>query len=119
MSCDGKLVNAYIVNTNTKSAYSGFEIITCREISDYNGGTIIEEVRSAEEYLNADEEALDDPFYRIFAVFKPEASWTTSDELSIDNELLPKRAIADFYNLKEAVKFLEELTGSKVDIYSY
>lgn len=102
MSCDGKLVNAYIKNPNSESFYVGFEIITCREISDYEGGTIIEEVRNAEEYLNADEAALDDPFYRVFGIF----------------DLTRKRAIADFFDPKEAAKFLNELTGRKVNLYS-
>ena len=120
MSCDGKLINAYIANPNNESEYRGFEIVTCREISDYEGGTIIEEVKTAEEYLNADEEALDDPFYRILAVYRPETYGKTSDEKqSIDNDLSRRRAIGDFYQIEEAVIFLQELTGRKVDIYSY
>lgn len=120
MSCDGKLVNAYIGNPNNESEYRGFEIVTCREISDYNGGSIIEEVKTAEEYLNADQEALDDPFYRIFAVYRPESYRITSDEeQSIDNDLSRRRAIGDFYKIDQAVTFLQELTGKRVDIYSY
>ena len=30
-----------------------------------------------------------------------------------------RRAIADFYDIKDATSFIEELTGLKVDVYSY
>ena len=115
---DGKLVNAYVGNNNLKSKYSGFEIITCREISDYSGGTVIQEVKTAEQYLNADEEAIDEPFYRIFAIYKPEASWETSDTIC-SGDYAKRKAIGDFYDIKEAVVFLQELTGDHVNIYSH
>jgi len=102
---DGKLINSYHLNTNNKSNFKAFEIVTCREISDYSGGTIIEEVKTAEEYLNADEQGLDDPFYRIFAVYKEPSSKT-------------RKAIGDFYDIKEAMSFLYDLTGDRVNIYS-
>ena len=40
-----KLCNAFVPNTNVRSVISAFEIITCREISDHYGGTIIEHGR--------------------------------------------------------------------------
>ena len=49
---NGKLVNSYTLNTNNKSPIKAFEILTCREFSDYNGGTIIEVVKTAEDYLD-------------------------------------------------------------------
>lgn len=112
---DGKLVNAYVHNSSAKSAFSGFEIVTCREIPDYDGGTVIETVKTAEEYLNADEIALDEPFYRIFGIYKPK---TWMEKYGYDNYIEKKRVIGDFYNIKEAVKFLEELTGNSTNIYS-
>ena len=102
----GKLINSYTPNTNHRSPIEGFEIITCRELPDYNGGTILEQVKTAEEYLNADEEALDDPFYRVFAVYKQETNRT-------------KKVLADFYDIKQAVSFIEDLTGIQTHIYSY
>mgnify|MGYP000898918767 CR=1 FL=1 len=57
MSFDGKLINSYTLNPYKDSYFKGFEIITCREISDYEGGTIIEEVRTAEELLVIQQEA--------------------------------------------------------------
>jgi len=105
MSFDGKLVNAYALNPYKDSYFKAFEIITCREISDYEGGTIIEEVRTAEEFLNADELALDQPFYRVFGIYK--------------NKNRTRKAIGDFYNPKDASSFIQELTGVGVYIYSF
>ena len=105
-SKSNRLCNAYVDHTSEKSMIKRFEIITCRELSDYGGGTIIEEVKTAEEFLNTDEEAVDEPFYRVFAIFK-------------DGYCKTRKAIGDFNNIKEAAVFLEELTGNKVDIYSY
>lgn len=106
MSCDGKLINSYTPNNNHKSPIEGFQIVTCRELSDYEGGTIIESVTSAEEFLNTDEEALDDPFYRIFAVYKKDTNRS-------------KKAIADFYSVDQAREFLYDLTGENISIISY
>lgn len=102
----GKLINSYTPNTNHRSPIEGFEIITCRELPDYDGGTILEQVKTAEEYLNTDEEALDDPFYRVFAVYKQETNRT-------------KKVLADFYDIKQAMSFIEDLTGIETHIYSY
>ena len=73
---------------------------------DYDGGTIIEEVKTAEEFLNTDKESIDEPFYRVFAIFK-------------DGYFKKRKAIGDFNNIHDASVFLEELTGNSVDIYSY
>lgn len=106
MTCDGKLINSYTPNTNPNSPIEGFEIITCRELSDYEGGTILEEVKTAEEFLNADEEALGEPFYRVFAVYRKSTGRN-------------KKAIGDFYNIKNAMSFLQDITGTDIHIYSY
>lgn len=106
MTCEGKLINSYTPNTNSKSPIEGFEIITCRELSDYQGGTVLEEVKTAEEFLNADEISIDEPFYRVFAVYRKETGRN-------------KRAIGDFYNIQSATSLLQDLTGTDVHIYSY
>ena len=107
MGYDGKLVNSHTPNHhNTKSYFQAFEIVTCREISDYEGGTIIQEVKTAEEFLNADEMAIDQPFYRVFGVYKQEYYKT-------------RKALGDFYNVTDASVFIEEITGVPVHIYSY
>ena len=100
-----RLCNAYVTNTSEKSFVKAFEIITCREVTDYDGGTIIQEIKTAEEYLNTDEVAIDKPFYRVFALFK-------------DHYYKKRKAIGDFYNVVDAAIFLEELTGRKVYIHS-
>lgn len=102
----GKLINSYTPNTNHRSPIEGFEIITCRELLDYDGGTILEQVKTVEEYLNSDEEALDEPFYRVFAIYKKETHRT-------------KKVLADFYDIKQAMSFIEDLTGIETHIYSY
>ena len=102
---NGKLVNSYTLNTNDKSPIVGFEITTCREFNDYEGGTIIHEVKTAEDFLDTDEFGLDEPFYRIFAVYKKDYYKT-------------RMAIGDFYEIKEAMNFISDLTGEKVTIYS-
>ena len=107
MGYDGKLVNSYTPNThNDKSYFKAYEIVTCREISDYEGGTIIQEVKTAEEFLDADGVAIDEPFYRVFGVYK-EGHYKT------------RKVLGDFYNVTDASIFIQEITGVQVYIYSY
>jgi len=106
MERPNRLCNAFALNTNNKSVIKGFEIITCREMNDYHGGTIIEELKTAEDFLSTEEESLDEPFYRIFCVYK-------------EDYFKKRKSIADFYDIKEAMLFIEELTGNPVHIYSY
>jgi hypothetical protein len=103
---ENRLVNAYAINTNDRSRFRGFEIGTMREVSDYYGGTIIEEIKTAEEFLNSDEQAVDEPFYRVFGVYRIPAP-------------ISRKALGDFYDYKQAVQFLEDLTGLNVHVYSY
>jgi len=105
MERSNKLCNAYVPFGFYKSKITGFELITVREFDDYSGGTIIQEVRTAEDFLDTDEFGLDDPFYRIFAVYQPHYSKS-------------RRAIGDFYSISEAIIFLEELTGQLVKVHS-
>lgn len=106
MTRSNRLCNAFALNTNSNSVIRGSEIITCREMNDYHGGTIIEELKTAEDFLDTDEFGLDDPFYRVFAVYKKDYYRT-------------RRAIGDYYDIKEATSFIEELTGEPCYIYSY
>ena len=106
MTCNGKLINSYTPNTNQHSPIEGFEIITCRELPDYEGGTILEQVKTVEEFLNTDEESIDSPFYRIFAIYKKHINKS-------------KKHMGDFYDIKQAISFISDLTGTEVHIYSY
>jgi len=105
MTRSNNLCNAYVVNTNPASHYAGFTITTCLEMADPDGGTFIEPIENGDEYLDLLCEALDDPFYRVSAKYKSDLHKSF-------------RTLADFYNIKEAILFIEELTGSPVDIYS-
>ena len=105
MSTSNPFCNAYVVNTNPKSAYAGFRLQTCLELADPDGGTFIEPIEDGDEYIDLMYEALDDPFYRVFAIYG-------------EGHSQGHRVIADFYNVKEACAFLRELTGSSIDIYS-
>jgi hypothetical protein len=105
MSLGGKLVNSYTPNACIQSNFSGFEIVTCREIRSLDGGTIIEEVKTAEDFVNVDELALDSPFYRVFGVYK--------------NEIQGRKMLGDFYSPKYAEEFISDLTGMIVHTYSY
>jgi hypothetical protein len=72
-----------------------------RDITDYAGGTIPEEVNSLEEYFNADLMAKDDPYYAVYATFK------------MDVQRGPIK-IFETPDLKVAVYIIEQLTGNKV-----
>tara|TARA_B100002019_G_scaffold293521_1_gene321901 strand:+ start:11010 stop:11330 length:321 start_codon:yes stop_codon:yes gene_type:complete len=106
MNRANRLCNAFTLNTNANSVIKAFELTTCRELNDYNGGTIIEQIKTAEDFLATEEESLDEPFYRIFAVYKKDYCKS-------------RKAIADFYDIAEAMLFVEELTGNPVHIYSF
>lgn len=100
-----RLCKASVSFDSQKSLFSSFEIITIREYNDYNGGTYIDEVSTASEYLD-DTNAYDDPFYRVYGVYK---------------NSIPRRekVIADFFDIDEARNFLYELTGQDISIISY
>ena len=106
MSRSNRLCNAYIPNTNLNSSFAGFKITTVLELADPEGGTFIETVENGEEFLDLLPESLDDPFYRVVAIYK-EGYYRAS------------RIIGEFFAINEAVSLIQELTGSKVDIYSY
>lgn len=90
---------------NNKSLFSHFELITVREYNDSNGGTYLDEVNTAAEFLD-NSNAYDEPFYRIFGVYK---------------NSMPKsrKFIIDFFNVKDAISFLHDLTGEDIQLISY
>jgi len=100
-----RLCRAIVKFDCAKSLFSSFEIVTVREYNDYNGGTYLDEVNTAAEFLDS-LNAYDDPFYRVYGIYKNQ---------------IPKsmRFIADFYNIKEAASFLHDITGQDVQIVSY
>jgi hypothetical protein len=70
-----------------------------RDISDYNGGFIPEEVNSLEEYFNVDGMGIDDPYYIITGSFK------------FDFARTPIK-IMETSELKIAIDIVEQLTGN-------
>lgn len=99
------LCRASVVFDCHRSFFSGFDLVTMREYSNSEGGTYIDEISTAAEYLDTSN-AYDDPFYRIYGIYK---------------NSIPRRTkvIADFYDINEARNFLHELTGQEVHIISY
>jgi hypothetical protein len=101
------LCNGGIKNNNPKSPIEYFRLITVREFSDYEGGTIVDVITSAEQFLNTEEEAIDEPFYQIFGQRRIE-----------DNN--PKEIfLGEFYSLDKAKEFLYNITGEVPEIISY
>jgi hypothetical protein len=86
---------------NSRSHILHYHICTIRDLPDYEGSTIPEEVISIEEYFNLDEEGIDEPYYAVYATFKfdfkrgPIKIFTTNE-------------------LREAVFLVESLTGNRV-----
>lgn len=104
-SKENRLCNAYVIFLHEKSKFSGFEVVTMRELEKEDGGTAICELRTIDDFKNSHYLAFDDPFYRVYAIYK--------------NKSKTKKNIGDFFRINDAVEFLEELTGLSVYIYSY
>jgi hypothetical protein len=86
---------------NKRSNILHYHIYTLRDISDYNGGTIPEEVNSLEEYFNVDGLGLNESYYAVYATFK------------MDIARGPIK-IFETPDLKVAVYIVEQLSGNKV-----
>ena len=86
---------------NKRSNILHYHIYTIRDISDYNGGIIPEEVNSLEEYFNIDALGLNESYYAVYATFKMD---------------IPRGPIKIFEtpDLKVAIYIIEQLTGNKV-----
>lgn len=105
-----RLCNAFVYNPNHKSKFFGFEIMTLREIWLAEGGTDIEEVKTASQFLE-DYDQVDCVFYRVFGLYEKDKSAPSCPTQYY--------AMGDFYNIDDAKKFLEDLTGTKVWVNSY
>lgn len=102
VSYPNKLFRGWCSNEgNARSHILGYYIYTIRDIKDYDGGTIPEEIRTAEEYFNFDNLAAGEPYYAIYGSFKFD---------------IPRSAIKIFEteDLRAAIFIVEELTGNKV-----
>lgn len=102
---NNRLCRAVVPFNCTNSLFSSFELVTVREYNDYSGGTYIDEINTAAEYLDSSN-AIDEPFYRIYGVYKNPIPIKT-------------KFISDFFHISDAQNFLHDLTGERVDIISY
>lgn len=108
MNRGNRLCKAKVKNHNPKSKFKEFELVTVREYNDYNGGTYIEEVRTAAEFLEKDGNAYDEPFYHIYGVCQ-----------SYDSNYQKLKFIAEFYDIDKALNFLLDLTGEEPVLITY
>jgi len=99
-----RLCRAIVPFNCPKSLFNAFELVTVREYNDYNGGTYLDEINTAAEFLDSIN-AYDDPFYRIYGNYK-------------NSIPIKQKFIADFFDINEAVSFLHALTGEDVQIIS-
>lgn len=101
------LCNGLVKNNNPKSPIEYFELVTVREYDDYENGTILEQVKSAEQFLTDDWNAIDEPFYKIYG------------KRYIDDKLSKPIFLGDFFTIESAKEFLYNLTGEIPQIVSY
>jgi hypothetical protein len=86
---------------NPRSHILHYHIDTVRDITDYAGGTIPENVETLEEYFDFDLMAKSEPYYVVSATFKFN---------------IPRGPIKVFEtpDLKVAIFIVEQLSGNKV-----
>lgn len=91
---------------NPRSHILHYNIYTVRNITDYAGGTILEEVNSLEEYFNTDLMGIDEPYYAVYGSFK------------FDFVRSPIK-ILETPDLKVAIDIVEQMTGNKIKENDY
>lgn len=100
------LCNGRLKNNNPKSPIAYFLLVTVREYNDYNGGTYIDEVRTAAEFLENSPQAIDEPFYQIYGE-------------RYSDDIKSTIFLGEFYCINKAKDFLFYLTGEYPIIISY
>lgn len=96
-----RLFHGTALNTgNPRSHFQSFSIMTVKEIKDYEGGTIFELVKSAEDYFNQDD-MIDEPFYSVYGSFKADHARSGM-------------TISTLTTLEEAIRLVETLSGNPV-----
>ena len=99
---------AKVSNPNTLSAFISFQIITVRTYSDHEGGTYVDAVVDTAQFLEEEEdvEAIGPPFYSVYGLY------------GMDVQTQPMRWIGDFDTKHDAMIFVEDLTGLKMETLS-
>jgi hypothetical protein len=101
MIAKNRFYQGYCLNTgNNSSNLRLYKIETEREISDYEGGTVVESIKSIEDYWD-DTEAVGEPFYTIYGSFKIDFVQSSLRITSTDS-------------LQEAISLVEHLSGNKI-----
>ena len=96
-----RFFHGFCKNTGNNSSNFSFYIIeTVRNISDYNGGIIVETVNKIEDFY-FDDNRIGEPFYAVFGTFK-------------DNLNRSSMLIGTFENLSQAIDIIENITGNHV-----
>lgn len=101
VSIPNRFFHGFCVNVgNSRSHFSKYIIETAHDITDYEGGTILETVTKMEDYYIS-EERIGEPYYLVHACFKPDFSQKI-------------KFVAAFENLKQAVELVEHITGNTI-----
>lgn len=101
-SIPNRFYNGWCSNEgNPRSHILHYTIRTIRDLSDYEGGTIPEEVKNLEEYFNLDKEAIGDPYYAVYVTFRL-------------NQKSGRVKIFEGDDLRTAIFIVESLSGNKV-----
>lgn len=85
---------------NNRSHFSKFIIETAHDLTDYEGGTILETVKKMEDYYFNDER-VGEPYYLIHGCLKADFKQST-------------KFIAAFESLKQAIELVEHLSGNDI-----
>lgn len=89
-------------NGNPRSSVNYYIIETVREISDYEGGTIIETINNMEDFY-FDEQRIGNPFYAIYAILKEgsaKASILISTKYSLDDAIYLVQSLSGNYMIE-------------------
>ena len=101
VSCPNRFFHGFCPNMgNARSHFSKFIIETAHDITDYEGGSIIETVMKMEDYYFCDER-VGEPYYLIHGTTKPDFKQQV-------------KFIAAFDRLKQAIELVEILSGNTV-----
>lgn len=101
-----KLIWASVRNLGNKSNFISYELLTVREYKDENGGTYIDSIMTNTDYLANNQNAVDEVFYQIIGHYG--VGQTRSPIV-----------IGTYYNPKTAVRILQDITGSEVEVKSF
>lgn len=100
-SCPNRFFHGFVTNNgNFKSHFSKFIVETAHDITDYEGGTIIETIQRMEDYYFCDER-IGEPYYLIHGTLKPDFKQSV-------------KFVAAFDSLKQAISLVESLSGNTI-----